>query len=97
MVEPDEKIKELEEKNKRLIEQVENKREQQNQQETRTNIYYGVRFIQVLCIGIATFGALWKGTEILYLDTPEFMMVYGGAGALISEIIARVFKKKILK
>ena len=72
-------------------------REKKEQQETKTNIYLGIRFIQVLCIGIAVFGALWKGTEVLNLDTPEFMMVYGGAGALISEIIARVFKKKIIK
>lgn len=97
MVEPEEKIKELEERNKRLknIIEEDNKKKQQN--ETKTNIYYGIRFIQVLCIGIATFGALWKGTEVLNLDTPEFMIVYGGSGALISEIVARVFKKKIIK
>ena len=49
------------------------------------DIYKGIRVIEVICIGIAVFGALWKGTEILNLDTPEFMMVYGSAGAIISE------------
>ena len=61
------------------------------------DVYTGIRIVEVICIGFAVFGALWKGTEILNLDTPEFMMVYGSAGALISEILARVFKKKILK
>ena len=93
----DEKIKELEEKNKRLKELYEQKQEQESKEETKTNIYYGIRFVQMVCIGFVLFGALWKGTDILNLDTPEFMMVYGGAGALISEIVARVFKKKIIK
>lgn len=65
--------------------------------ENKNMIYYAMRFIQVLCIGIAVFGALWKGTEIFNLDTPSFMMVYGSAGALLSEGIARLFKKKHLK
>lgn len=85
------------EKNKRLTQMLEEKKKQEMQQETKTNIYYGIRFIQVICIGIAIFGALWKGTEVMGLDTPGFMMVYGGAGAFISEIIARLFKKKIIK
>ena len=97
MVEPNEEIKELEEKNKRLRETIEQKSKQEHDNETKTNIYYGIRFVQILCIGIAAFGALWKGTEVLNLDTPEFMMVYGVSGALISEIVARVFKKKIMK
>ena len=66
-------------------------------EELKSNVYYGIRIVQVICIGFAVFGAMWKGTEILNLDTPEFMMVYGIGGAIISEILARVFKKKILK
>jgi len=97
MVEPKEEIKDLKDKNKRLINEIERKNEEISKEETKTNIYYGIRFVQVICIGLAVFGALWKGTEIMNLDTPSFMMVYGGAGALISEIIARVFKKKIIK
>ena len=97
MVEPKEKIKELKEKNKRLIGVIEDNNKKEQQLETKTNIYYGIRFVQVLCIGVAVFGALWKGTEVMNLDTPGFMMVYGGSGALISEVIARLFKKKAMK
>ena len=65
--------------------------------ETKTNIYYGIRFIQMLCIGAFVFGTLWEGTEQFNMTTPQFLMVYGGAGAVISEVVARVFKKKIIK
>ena len=93
----DNKIKELEEHNERLKNIIDQKNKEKYDNGTKTNIYYGIRFVQVLCIGVAVFGGLWKGTEVLNLDTPEFMIVYGGAGALISEIIARVFKKKIIE
>jgi len=93
----DEEIKDLKEKNKELRKQLIEKREKEENIETKTNIYLGIRFIQMICIGLAVFGALWKGTEIMELDTPEFLMVYGGIGAIISEIIARIFKKKIIK
>ena len=95
--EEENKIKELEDHNKRLKEIIDQKNKVKADNETKTNIYYGIRFVQVLCIGVAVFGGLWKGTEVLNLDTPEFMIVYGGAGAVISEVIARVFKKKIIK
>ena len=91
------KIKELEDKNERLKEIIDQKDKVKAATETKTNIYYGIRFVQVMCIGVAMFGGLWKGTEVMNLDTPSFMMVYGGTGAVISEVIARVFKKKIIK
>ncbi len=65
--------------------------------EDKTNVYYGIRFIQVICIGFFVFGMLWQGTETFNMTTPQFMMVYGGLGAVISELVARLFKKKILK
>ena len=89
--------KELKEQNERLKQALKERQEKQYDEERNTNIYLGIRFVEMICIGIAVFGMLWKGTEVLNLDTPEFMMVYGGSGALISEIIARVFKKKIIK
>jgi hypothetical protein len=95
MKDEDKKVKEAEEKLKILNEIIKDKDREIDQRHTNTNIYYGVRFIQIICIGIAVFGALWKGTEVMNLDTPGFMMVYGGLGAISSEIIARVFKKKI--
>ena len=91
------KIKELEEHNKRLKEIIDEKDKKKAQQETKTNIYYGIRFVQVLCIGVFVFGMLWQGTETFNMSTPQFMMFYGGAGAVISEVVARLFKKKIIK
>ena len=65
--------------------------------EEPNTVYKVARFIEVFCIGAFVFGFLWNGTEIMNLTTPQFMMLYGGTGALISEIIARIFKKKTLK
>ena len=64
---------------------------------TKTSIYFGIRFVQVLCIGVFIFGVLWEGTEQFNMTTPQFMIFYGGVGAVISEVVARVFKKKIIK
>jgi len=75
----------------------ENKAEEINADELKSNIYYGFRFIQIICIGVAVFGFLWEGTEQFNMSTPQFMIIYGSAGAAISEVIARIFKKKILK
>ena len=55
--------------------------------------YIIMRFIQMICIGAFIFGALWEGTITFNLTTPQFLMVYGGTGAILSEILARVFKK----
>ena len=52
------------------------------------------RVIEMLCIGAFVFGFLWNGTEVLNLTTPQFMMLYGGTGAVVSEVVARIFKKK---
>ena len=56
--------------------------------------YLAMRYIQILCIGAFVFGALWEGTLVMNLSTPQFLMVYGGCGAIISEVLARLFKKK---
>ena len=92
-----ETVKELKEKNERLKQVIKEERKTREDKQTKTNIYLGIRFIQMICIGLAVFGALWKGTEVMNLDTPGFLMVYGGAGAIISEVVARIFKKKIIK
>jgi len=63
-----------------------------NENET-TNKYVIIRLVQLICIGAFVFGALWEGTIKMNLTTPQFLMVYGGTGAVISEIIARFFKK----
>jgi len=59
--------------------------------------YVAIRFIEILCVAVVIFGSLWEGTEILNLSFPEFMMLYGGVGAVLSEIIARVLMKRIKK
>ena len=59
-----------------------------------SSIYLGARVVEVISIGIFVFGLLWEGTLVLNLNTPEFMMFYGGVGAIISEVLARIFKKK---
>ena len=56
--------------------------------------YLVARVIELLCIGAFVFGFLWNGTEVMNLTTPQFMMLYGGSGAVISEVIARIIKKK---
>jgi len=57
------------------------------------NKYVIIRLVQLICIGAFLFGALWEGTIRFNLTTPQFLMVYGGTGAVISEVIARFFKK----
>lgn len=59
--------------------------------------YLAMRYVQIICIGAFVFGALWEGTIIMNLSTPQFLMVYGGVGAVLSEVLARLFKKKTVK
>ncbi|MFX0132533.1 MAG: hypothetical protein ACFFDN_02685 [Candidatus Hodarchaeota archaeon] len=59
--------------------------------------YLAARFIEIICIAVAVFGLLWEGTEYLKLTFPEFMMLYGGVGAAISEMISRILLKQIKK
>lgn len=56
--------------------------------------YLAMRYIECFCIALFIFGFLWNGTEMLNLTTPQFLMLYGGSGATISEILARLFIRK---
>jgi len=56
--------------------------------------YLAARYIEVLCISLFIFGFLWNGTEVMNLTTPQFLMLYGGGGAIVCEVLARVFSKK---
>lgn len=56
--------------------------------------YLVFRYLEIICIGAFIFGVLWNGTEVMKLTTPQFMMLYGGTGAVICEILARIFSKK---
>ena len=64
-----------------------------NTEEVNTK-YLATRYIEIFCIGLFVFGFLWNGTEILNLTTPQFLMLYGGSGAVLTEILARLFSKK---
>ena len=65
--------------------------------EVKQNAYVWIRIIECLCIAVFIFGFLWEGTEILKLSFPEFMMLYGGIGAILSELLARFFYKQLKK
>jgi hypothetical protein len=65
--------------------------------EVTKNAYVAFRYIEGICIAVFVFGFLWEGTEILKLSLPEFMMLYGGVGAILSEGLARLFHKLLKK
>jgi hypothetical protein len=65
--------------------------------EVTKNAYLAFRYIEGICIAVFVFGFLWEGTEILKLSLPEFMMLYGGVGAILSEGLARLFHKLLKK
>jgi len=62
-------------------------------EEPEINRIVVVRLVQLICIGAFVFGALWEGTIRFNLTTPQFLMVYGGTGAVITEVLARLFTK----
>jgi len=64
------------------------------EEETPITAYTAIRFVEVVSIAVFVFGFMWNGTEVLQLTMPQFMMLYGGFGAVISEGLARLFKKK---
>ena len=68
-----------------------------NNEDTSKTIYVGFRYIEGICIAVFIFGVLWEGVEILKLTLPQFLMVYGGAGAVISELMARFTLGRIKK
>ena len=67
------------------------------EEETKELSYIAIRFIELICIAAVIFGVLWEGTETFNLTMPQFLIMYGSIGAIISEILARIFSKKKLK
>jgi len=67
------------------------------EKENTRNAYLAFRYIEGICIAVFVFGFLWNGTEILKLTLPQFMMLYGGGGAVLSELLARVFHSILKK
>ena len=66
-------------------------------EESKQNAYVASRIIECLSIAVFVFGFLWEGTEVLNLSMPEFMMLYGGTGAVISELLSRLFLRRLKK
>lgn len=64
------------------------------EENTKTLTYLAFRYMEVICIAVFIFGFLWYGTEVMNLSTPQFLMMYGGLGAIICEGLARLFGKK---
>ena len=58
--------------------------------------YVATRYLEIICIALFIFGFLWNGTEVMNLTTPQFLMLYGGSGAVICEVLSRLFSKKKL-
>jgi hypothetical protein len=56
--------------------------------------YLAARYIEIVCIAVFVFGFLWNGTEVMKLTTSQFMMLYGGVGAVACEAFSRIFSKK---
>lgn len=83
------------------IQEVKQKEEVIDSYEVKKSAYIGFRFIEGLCIAVFIFGLLWEGTETFKLTLPQFMILYGGTGALLSELMARLtmnlIKKKDIK
>jgi len=65
--------------------------------ETTKSAYIAIRYIEGICIAVFVFGFLWNGTEVLQLTLPQFMMLYGGVGALVAEGVARVINNILKK
>jgi hypothetical protein len=51
--------------------------------------YIAVRLIEFISIAAIIFGAAWEGTETFNLSMPQFCMLYGGIGAVVSEILPK--------
>jgi len=67
------------------------------EKETVKNAYLAFRYLELLCVAVFILGLLWTGTEKLDLTFPEFMMLYGGTGAIVSEALARILHKQVKK
>lgn len=67
------------------------------EKETKLTVYLSIRIVEVICIGVFVFGLLWHGTDTLKLTFAQFMMLYGGVGAAVSEGAARIIHRQLKK
>lgn len=55
----------------------------------RKYAYVAVRMLELLFASAFVFGIMWQGAESFMLSVPQFLMLYGGLGALVCELAAR--------
>ena len=67
------------------------------EEDVKRTAYVAFRWLEGICISVFIFGFLWNGTEMLNLTMPQFMMLYGGVGAIVSEGLARLINRQIKK
>jgi len=92
MVEKEEKV--IEEVNQKFVDKMIGYPKPEEKNKTVDIKYLAVRYIEGFCIAMFIFGFLWNGTEVMQLTTPQFMMLYGGFGALVCEVLSRLFSRK---
>lgn len=59
---------------------------------TRKYAYVAARMLELLFASAFVFGVMWQGAETFMLSVPQFLMLYGGLGALICDLVARALK-----
>lgn len=62
--------------------------------EKASDLYIGLRFLEIVCIVVFMFGFMWHTSEVYELTLQQWMMLYGGSGALLIEAVVRIIKKK---
>jgi len=56
---------------------------------TDRNKYVAIRMLELVFGAAFFFGIMWSGVGTISLTMPQFLALYGGAGALICELFAR--------
>jgi len=66
-------------------------------------VVLGLRSLQMVCIGGFVTGAIWASSDLLIntvlVEVPVtplsvLLMLYGGVGALVNEVLIRLFNRK---
>ena len=54
----------------------------------------GLRITQAICVAAFVFGLMWEGSIGMELRLSQFLVLYGGIGALVSEALVRILMAK---
>ena len=61
---------------------------------SKSELYIYLRLGEAFCLVVFLFGFMWNASEYLNLTLPQYMMLYGGSGALLIESVVQIIKKK---